>query len=453
MTGIQQSNAKSIKLEFAPDEKVTSFGGMALLARLTRRLGVTTLIEKTMPDRRGYSFNEIISSAVVGLLSGARGTFATQAVREDLSLLRLAGLERAPEEATFWRALGDVGEREALKGLEMVTLTTARRALDRSPRSALMDMGFVPVFLDGSLLEGSAHREGTKRWKDEREGLLWTAGFVGPYPVLGEVAKEGSGEITAARRIIQRLSSEVLEPAKLKKDALVLCDSLHGNGPSLEIIEAEGLHYVIGALGLATAERVLSEQPQPQWTATPGFDEKRGVVESGVCTASIQCEEWEQKRTLIGRRWKRKGEMIWNYASIITNLTPEDKRVAAIMRSRRLSFAEAIWLLYNRKGACENLFKNLLIDLGLHHPPCREWKRNAGFYALGLFAGLLAMSLDVLASTPTRQRRTIATLRRWFFAIPARISRSGRILTATILGLSERWRAVIHDSFIRIESS
>lgn len=30
----------------------------------------------------------------------------------------------------------------------------------------------------------------------------------------------------------------------------------------------------------------------------------------------------------------------------------------------------------------ETQYKDALIDLGLHHPPCREHVRNAGFYAV-----------------------------------------------------------------------
>lgn len=450
MTHTKQSKAKAIKLEFAPSVKVTSFGGTALAARLMRRLSVTSLMEQTMPARQGYRFPEIISSAVTGLLTGARGTFATQVVREDPALLRLSGLERAPEEVTFWRALGDLGEAEPLAALKTITLKTARRAVDRSSRAALLDSGFVPVFLDGTLLEGSARREGSKHWKDHREGLLWTAAFIGPYPVLGEVANKGRGEITAARRLLKSVSSQVLKPTGLGKDALVLCDSLHGNGPTFEAVEAEKLAYVIGTRNLVAAESALGEQPETQWIKTPDYDARRGVLESGVCVASVQCKEWPKKRTLIGRRWKRRGELIWSYASVVTNLTADDKRVAAIMKKRCASFGEAIWLLYNRKGACENHFKNLLIDLKLHHPPCREWRRNAAFYGIGLLAGLIATAIDVLGSPPGRYRRTIATLRRWFFAVPVRVSQSGRVLTAQVLGLSEQWRERLRCCFHRL---
>ena len=40
--------------------------------------------------------------------------------------------------------------------------------------------GFVPVFGDGTLLEGSRRREGTKYLEGKGAGLLWSTIYVGP---------------------------------------------------------------------------------------------------------------------------------------------------------------------------------------------------------------------------------------------------------------------------------
>ena len=39
-------------------------------------------------------------------------------------------------------------------------------------------------------------------------------------------------------------------------------DSLHGDGPTLDRLEAHGLRYVVGANKLSETERILSEQPE-----------------------------------------------------------------------------------------------------------------------------------------------------------------------------------------------
>lgn len=450
MTNNKQSTVKRIKLGFSPDEAVTSFGGLALPKRLMLRLGFDSLLARHLPARKGYTLPEITVAALAGLLSGAQGTVATEAVRHDGALRKLFGLRRAPEEATFWRSLGDAGAPLALAGYSAIAMTLANRALAASPRLAMMDSGFVPVFIDGSVLEGSAKREGTKFIENKGHGLMWTVAFVGPYPVAQRLAAsgEGEGEATHARELLRALTKDILIPTKLQKDELVLMDSLHGNGPTLNILEELDLKYIIGAGGLKAAEVTLAEQPESQWTATPEFDEKRsGIAESAVCVATVECEGWSNKRTIVGRRWKKHGEFIWNYSAVLTNLEESDERLSIDNRSG--SFARKIWSLYNRKGACENHFKSLLSDLGLHHPPCQSWQRNAGYYAMAMLAGLLAIACDVLTSKPSRTRRRIATLRRWLFAVPARVAIHGRCASATILGLSKWWCEWIEDRFHR----
>ncbi len=452
MTGYKQQKVKSIKLSFAPDERVTSFGGLAVAERLLLRLGLRNLLEKALPARGGYTLTEITAAALSGFLSGAAGTFVTEAVRHDPALLSLTGLSKAPEEVTFWRATQSAGAPEALGAYADSTATLARRAIERSPRIALVERdGFVPVFVDGTLLEGSTRREGTKDLtkSGKGKGLVWTAAFVGPYPAAQRLcgAGEGEGEQTAARELIRRVDQQILGKTGLRDRALVLMDSLHGNGPTLDVLEELGLDYVVGSRNLVRAEQVLEQQPDCQWTPTPEYDEKHpGIEESAVCVAKIRCESWAENRTLIGRRWRKKGQLLWEYSSVITNLKLADER----LRAENLGdFAREIWALYNRKGACENHFKNFLTDLRLHHPPCQEWQRNAGFYAIAFLAGLACVAIDVLTSAPSRKRRRIATLRRWLFAVPARITCHGRRAEATVLGLTQWWRSWIEERFHR----
>jgi hypothetical protein len=446
---MKQQAVKSIKLDSCPGERVTAFGGMAVAHRLLLRMGVWPMFGRLLPQRRGYSMEEVVVSAITGLLTGARGTFATEVVRKDPALLSLMGLSRAPEEATFWRALQDVGE--AREQMSKLSLSITRQAVSRAPRRAIYEGKWLPVFIDGTLLEGSGRREGTKWIREKGEGLMWTVGFVGPYAadqvLCGE--GEGEGEITAARTLIKRIDGKLLEPQGLRKDALVLMDSLHGNDATLTELEKRELCYIVGVKGLTSAEKSLDQQPECQWLATPEYDAARGVEDSAVCTAWLQCEEWPEKRLIVGRRWRRKGEFVWNYAAVATNIAPGDKRLGKKAAEGDGQFARAIWRLYNRKGACENHFKNLLRDLRLHNPPCQEWIRNAGFYAIGALTGLIASAIDVLTSPVTGRRRSIATLRRWLFAVPARVRVHARTARVTILGLTEWWHGWIDLRFRR----
>ena len=101
VTSLHPKPAHTIKLEFA-DEKITAFGGLALCERLASRLGLWRSVGGELPRRRGqYDWLTIVKSMVHGLLSGSRGTWAAQEVREEEALLGWLGLAGAPA------ALGD----------------------------------------------------------------------------------------------------------------------------------------------------------------------------------------------------------------------------------------------------------------------------------------------------------------------------------------------------------
>jgi len=449
----KQARSKSIRLEFAPESPTTAFGGMALTEKLARRAGLWGLLDSRMPTRRGYDWTTIVKSLAIGLMTGPRGTFAAEDVRQDPVLQKLVGLEDGvPEEATVWRSLAQLAKTpQALEVLEQETRGASKRLIEALPRRSLGCEGFVSVFIDGTLLEGSERREGTKVLRDKGKGLLWTVSFVGPVPVCARLCPEGEGEQTAARELLKKTCVDVLEPAGLRDRALVLMDSLHGNGPSLNAIEERSLNYIVGAGSLALASKVLCEQPESQWVQTPEFDKRRKVESSAVCVASIQCEQWEKPRTLIGRRWYKPGDMFPHQMAVLTNLTAGNAQVAELMKRKKMSFAEAVLWLYERKGKCETYFKGMLSDLGLHHPPCQSWGGNAAFYAIGLVAGMLSAITAIL--DPEAKRRgvpTIATVRRRLWAVSASVRRHARTTVATILGLSDPWRSEIEGTWRRI---
>jgi hypothetical protein len=387
---------------------------------------------------------------VMGLLSGAQGTYATQALRNDEALLKMLSLPAAPEEVTNWRMLKPLGELAPQESLDRVQAIAARRILEKISRPSLLLEGFVPLFPDGSLLEGSGRREGTKYIREKGTGLMWSTVFVGPVLCAQRMAGEGQGEQTCVRAMIEDVDRTILKPLKLHDQTLVLADSLHGDEPTLAQLEAAHLHYLVGANKLAKTEQTLAALPETSWEDT-GARSNLGWIASGACVCWLQCKDWPAKRLLVGRRFMREGEMIWNYAGALTDLRDKDVRP---MLERGLSFARAMWRLYDAKAGMETQFKDGLIDLGLHHPPCREYVRNAGFYAVGALAWLLGVAVDVLGGVseergnmrrkdggqrtrPTPRRMRLWRLRRELFSLPGRVARHARELKVQLLGVGE----------------
>jgi len=460
---MKQLRVKSVKVEFA-DENVTSFGGFVLAERLAQRLGLWSSLAGELPDRRGrFGWWDVIRSAVAGMLTGSRGTYATEEVREDKPLLNMLGVEGAPEEATFWRCLEGLGAGPVASVLSKTQRRWVRDLLGRATRRDLLVGGFFPVFGDGTLLEGSRRREGTKYMKDKGEGLLWTTWFCGPLVAAQSLAADGEGEQSLLESMLDDVVADVLEPLQLKDRALLLMDSLHGDGPTFDRAEDRDLRYIIGVNKLSETDRVLAEQPESQWLDT-GAQPERGWDESAVCVCWLQCEDWRHKRLMVGRRWKRADELFYHYAGVATDLREDD--VAHLIKANR-SFAEVIWWLYDRKAGGEDHYKDLLDDLNLHHPPCRELVRNRGFYAVATLAHTLARGVDLIGGKSRergsmrrldgrrRKRAKPRRMRLWrlirrYFTLAGHVACHGRQACVTLLGVSptvreefnQRWRRI-----------
>ncbi len=447
----KKSTIHSYQVGFS-DENATSFGGLVLAERLASRHGLWTRAKKELPERAsGYDWFDILKTAVAGLLTGAKGTYATEEVRGDKALLDLIDVKAAPEEVTFWRSLEGLGKMQESGALAEILHTWSRKVLGGSPRNLLMRDGFVKVFLDGSLLEGSRRREGTKYLPDKGAGLIWTTCFVGPVLAAQRLAGEGEGEESCGRALLSDVVEKVLNPLRLRDQALVLADSLYGDGPTLDGVEGLGLRYVIGANKLTATVETLSQQIDAVWSHE-GPDASRGWSASGLCQCWLQCKDWPEKRLLVGRRWMKDGEFLWNYSGVVTNLTEGDVRCAWPS-----DFARKVWGLYDGKMGSENHYKDALSDLGLHHPPCRELVRNKGFYAVASLAYTLGVGVDLVGAATTergeltrqdggkRNRPKPLRMRLWrlcrrFFTLPARVVRHGHVLQVTLLGVGETVR-------------
>jgi len=459
----KQAAIKSVKVDFA-DEPVTSFGGMALVERLALRLGLWTSLASWLPVRRGdYSWLEIVKCAVAGLLSGSRGTLACGDVREEAALQALIGVSGSPDETTFWRRLEWLGCGRRVARFGRTLRDWARRVLNSAPLRDVLWHGFVPLFGDGTLLEGSGRREATTFIKSKGSGLLWSTWFIGSVLAFEELAGQGGCEARSLRRGLRRILREVLDPLNLRGRALVLMDSLHGNGPTCALLEAEGVKYVLGANALNATENTLRQRGASEWRER-GPRASLGWDESAVCVCWLQCQDWPAKRLLVGRRWHKDGELpgIYCYAGVLTNLIEAD-----VAQMGEQEFADAIWTLYDGKAGQEDLYKDLLEDLGGHHPPCQELSRNRGYYTLLALAHTLARGVDLIGSSdPQRgtlkradggkrargkpRRMRLYRLRRSLLALSGRVAIHAREAFVHLLGVGRQRREAFSACFLRL---
>ena len=417
---------------------------------LANRLGLWKSLQDQVPERQGkYERMDIIRGAVSGLLSGSRGTASLNEVAEDEALLKLLGIKELPGEKIFWEELKRLGTDTVLEALNEGLAQWACGLLKRCDQKELFNAcGFVPVFGDGSLLEGSEKRQATKSIPGKGTGLMWSNWFVGPLMASQHLSAEAEGEQKGLMDKLDLLLKKVIEPLGWRSKSLFLMDSLHGDGPTLDRLEAERLYYVIGANKLQAAHKVLDELPEWQWQNVPRNERRSDSQAEQTCVCWVHCADWPQKRLLVGKRFKRKGELIWNTVSVMTNLP-----AARLQESSQNDpgFARKVWQFYSSKMGMENYFKDVLIDLSGHRVPCNKLAHNRGYYALLSLAYNLSRGVDLIGGQGLREEKRqkakakaykrapakwmrIWNLRRKLFSLPARIIVHARKITLRFLG-------------------
>lgn len=441
VNGLVRKRASVVKVDPRPPERaVTSVGGLCVAEALAARLGLWTQCRRRLPARRdpsqGFETGAVVAALVHGLLAGGQGFSATEPMRGDGPLLEILGLPRAPSAETVEEVVKHLAAHaHGHAALAEVMESLAAKIIAHMRRPDLLHEDFVYAWADGTLLETEGKTKEAIKVIDGARGQLAAGLFIGPLLVASDFAREGQGEQALVRGFVTGAARRVLKTTRLLRSTLFALDSLHGDGPTLDLLESRALrgsHFIVGAQKLAETSRVLAEQPECAWIDT-GARPSRGWRESGACTCWIQCQGWESKRLLVGRRWKNEGEMIWNFAGVITDLTPGEPRVAALMRRERICFGEAIWRLYTHKQAMENHWKDLLSDLGLHHPPSGSVAANAVFLAIAGLAHDLSVGVRRLALEGPSRAMRLWRLRREVFEMPARVMRHARRVIVQML--------------------
>lgn len=434
---------KSVKIIFQ-DENITSFAGVSLAERLANRLRFWTDLKNVLPARAGYSWSTIIKSVSMGLLTGSQGTFAAEELRGDRALRAILGINNVQEEVTTWRALEALGGKEMMEILSNELIKLNKKIFERSNPDDLMIEGFYPVFGDGTGLEGSRRREGSKKIKNSEWGLLWGTIFIGPLLFAEKICEAGEGEETAVRNLFSNVYEKFIKTSPHRENFLVMLDSLYGDNVALSVIEDKNVKYIVGANKLSLTYEILSSQPEIAWVELGG-NKKENIEKSAVCLCEIQCRNWGIKRTLVGYREMKCGTFIYEYRGVITSL--ESKDVEHVLPGK--TFMQKVLHLYRLKAGMENHYKSLLDDLGLHYPPCQEYVRNSGFYALGAIAYTLARGIELVGSSKSEGNKNSFFMRLWrirrkFFTVAGKVISHGREMILTFFisdqGFQEEFR-------------
>jgi hypothetical protein len=133
----------------------------------------------------------------------------------------------------------------------------------------------------------------------------------------------------------------------------------------------------------AMLERTAAAQPEAVWGTPQAAVWRDGLpITEQHCLIRYQPQGAEQPQTFAVVRFKRDDEMFWNYRFVVCEGARSD--------------AAAVFARHKLKGEKEQLFKEVLNGLDLHHPPCAELNANRMFYAVAALAYNLMAALKLL---------------------------------------------------------
>ena len=390
------------------DDRLTGVGGAVFLASAARRHGLFDRLAEAVSIKvraRGASDMETQWSLVASLAAGNGALSDVDALRGDEVQCELLGLGTAPSS----RRLGEFLAR--LTKWDVERLEAAARHLTASVAPSVVahevtGKGYVPVFIDGTGIEvdGRLFEHAATLYTGDRGywlhgifvGGLWVSGRFRPG---GDVACGWKGQM---KRDLAPLLPE-------GTPVWVHCDAAHYRGAFVEYLAERGWDYSISVTDPNKCRPVLDvveDLPERGWTDI-------GMGESATWVRYRPAAwEAEQSYVVVRRPVERQGELFPRLTVILANR--DDLPLPEVVRRHR------------SKQGHENAFKGPLIDLDLHHPPCRGYRANQAFYIYGRMAHLLLRAVQFELLPETVRRHGTRPLIRHLMRTVARLVTSGR---------------------------
>ena len=249
--------------------------------------------------------------------------------------------------------------------------------------------GHVPVFVDGTGIEVDGR-------------LFEHAARLRPG---GDVACGWKGRM-------KRDLAPLLPPGTPVR---VHCDSACYRGEFVEHVSSQGWDYPAGVTDANKCRPVLDvveDLPAHGWTDI-------GMGESATWVRHRPAK-WkdEQSHAVVRGTAERQGEPVPRYAMILANR--DDLPLAEVVRRHRSKQGPAL------TGRSEDAFEGPLVDMDLHHPPCRGYRANQAFHAYGRMAHMLLRAVQYRLLPKAARRHGIRPLVRHPVRTVARLVTSGR---------------------------
>jgi hypothetical protein len=415
-------------IQITNSDQATAHGGQILVDALCRRAGLWKLIheEPSLEVRKrtgaGFSPVALVAQFLFAFTSGGASLADAERIGQDGVLMNLLGLAKGADQTTLGEWLR-AQTAESVRALHRINAQFVDWSSHEAKPARWRHAGQVEIFFDDTEVEVQGKKfEGARRNYDGNRALSWQTLWFGPWMLDGIL--DGATDVSEHLGVLLDEHQHRWQG----RPNYFYADSGSSAGKFLNRIElGEFSRWSVSYNKWTDKLDTLAAQlPESDWSPLPPADQPQEQY-AWVRHQPGECAQVEKFATV---RWKSEGDLMWRYAYVACQAGAKDSPPAVFER-------------HHLKGAKEQGFSDVLSGLDLHHPPCQDLLANQAFYALGMLAHNLLVSLRVLDLPDQAQSWRLTTIIRHLLTVPVSVSTHARYTVARICvptGWMRWWR-------------
>ena len=402
---------QTIAIDFT-DEKISSSGGSVFLARAAARLKLPERLREALRLKvraRGASDVDTLLSLIYTLAQGDGTLSDVDALAADEVRQTLLGLSRVPSSRRAGEYLARF-DAESVAALQDVARQVAGELADTLCDHARTRHGYVPVFLDGTAIEVTGrYTEAALPGFVDQPHLWWHQVFVGAAQIVQRLHPGTTDAAVGWEALLEETAGQLAG----QTDIWLRADNAYYKGKLVSFCRSQGWDYSI-----SVTHRLFK---QPVLETVDGLDNDAWEPISDHEDATIVYHRprgWDHDAVyVVVRTW-------WDGTQKLTR----PRHVVILCSRDDLPLGEIVARHRGKQGQ-ETAQKGPLIDLDLHHPPCRRFHANRAYYTLGQLAQLLLIGVQHYLLPAAARGHRIGTIIRRLIRLAAKLVRSGRVTT------------------------
>jgi hypothetical protein len=431
-------DADRITVEFS-GKNITSYGGLGLLYKFNKKLGVEGILDKVKPypvtegDRAPKGVGKKIMSLVYGMACGLERPSDTEVLKRDKVAQTLIGYGDYPDQSTFSRFLKcftvpgakEIGEKDS-----QLLLRVRNNFLGRGKLTLDMDSHVRTVY--GKQQRAKVGYNPKKPGRKSYHPL---------FCFIGETRDFLTGRFRPGDKYTSNGLKECLRLIGTSIYQLYLrADSGFYSYEFLRFLVQLGIKYAIAAKLYNTIQMRLGgleyraigggvEVAEFEYCLTQGKKEL-------PCRMIVIREEIKE-----GKATKKEPKLFelkgYSYQVIATNIKGEAP--------------ENIWRFYNGRANIENMIKEAGLEFGLEVSPSHCYAGNMAYFQIGMLAYNLMNWFKELALDQKKNKAMVKWIRNHFLLIAGKLVRtSGYVILK--LSRSYPWQDEYRKAEARLEA-